>query len=104
MLLTGQIPSPPPKIPEKMLVRFPEMGDYNDRVSQFWGRFSDLLQRDLDEIKKKILELESQGGVPGPPGKDGKDGASGRDGHSITVFEQPNEPAVAVFGDLWIID
>lgn len=51
--IVGQIPQPP-KLPEQMVDRFPELKAYQDAMTSWWDRFSDKLQRDLDQISTQF--------------------------------------------------
>jgi len=57
--ITGQIPTPPPKIPKDMLQRFPSWVQYDEDFQAWWGKFSDLLQRDRSSIQSQFLVDEA---------------------------------------------
>lgn len=57
--LTGQIPESPPKIPDEMLRRFPAWAEYQKALKEWWGRFTDMLQRDRDSIQTQFTTDET---------------------------------------------
>lgn len=57
--LTGQIPQPPPKIPPEMVRRFPDWEKYETQMEEWWGHFTDLLQRDRGQIQTQFQTDET---------------------------------------------
>jgi len=57
--LAGSIPSPP-KLPQEMIDRFPELAGYQSQMDDWWSVFSTLLQRDRDNIQSQMTYLSGQ--------------------------------------------
>lgn len=55
IFLSGHLPMMP-KIPDKMVKRFPELGDYNQQMDRFWDSVRDLIQQDRDNIQAALLK------------------------------------------------
>lgn len=54
LAIVGQIPQPPPKVPPEMIRRFPDWEAYDKGMQEWWGRFSDMFQRDRSQLQSLI--------------------------------------------------
>jgi len=53
LALIGEIPFPP-KLPDTMINRFPELEAYQTAMDQWWSRFADMLQRDRESVSTQF--------------------------------------------------